>query len=153
MRPPEVVRAGASCVGAAGRRGIDAGEAARPERLAKLKSCGGSRGGRGGSAQGAGGSAKSSRLMGSRFGAARAAWLRVAALSVLSLAHPLVARAQDVSCDRPDAREVRALRFEGNDTFSDDELSARVITTASSFTHRYFRWLFNAGTARCLPPN
>src|SRR5262249_31994425 len=34
-----------------------------------------------------------------------------------------------------------------------DELSAVVVTTASSFMHRYFRWLFNAGTARCLPEN
>lgn len=89
--------------------------------------------------------------MRSRLGATRAAWLRVAAVSVLCVARPVVARAQDVSCDRDGAREVHSLRFEGNATFTDDELSARVITTASSFTHRYFRWLFNAGTARCLP--
>src|SRR5437764_11233344 len=81
----------------------------------------------------------------------RARWIRVAAVSVFGLALPAVARAQDIACDRANAREVHALKFEGNTTFSDDELSAIVVTTASSFTHRYFRWVFNAGTARCLP--
>jgi len=78
-------------------------------------------------------------------------WLAVAALVVLSIARPSVARAQDISCDRAGAKEVRALRFEGNTTFSDDVLSTIVLTTASSFTRRHFRWLFNIGTARCLP--
>jgi outer membrane protein insertion porin family len=88
--------------------------------------------------------------MQARPGAARARWLCVAALSLL-IADPRVARAQDVGCDREGAKQVHTLEFEGNETFSDDELSTRVIVTASSFTHRYFRWLFNAGAARCLP--
>ncbi len=89
--------------------------------------------------------------MQARPGAARARWLGAVALSLLTVAGPRVARAQEVDCDRPGAKEVHALNFEGNDTFSDDELSTHVIVTASSFTHRYFRWLFNAGAARCLP--
>src|SRR6476646_81062 len=82
-------------------------------------------------------------------------WLGIAVVWAVCLARPAAARAQeDISCEgRPAGQQVRALHFEGNTSFSDDELSARVITTASSFTHRYFRWLFNAGTAHCLPEN
>jgi outer membrane protein insertion porin family/translocation and assembly module TamA len=82
-------------------------------------------------------------------------WLCLAAMASICVAWPSVGGAQaDVSCEgRPTAKQVRSLRFEGNTTFSDDELSARVVTTASSFTHRHFRWLFNIGTARCLPDN
>ncbi|HEY4305575.1 MAG TPA: BamA/TamA family outer membrane protein, partial [Gemmatimonadaceae bacterium] len=58
-----------------------------------------------------------------------------------------VARAQDVQCD-PGDREVRALHFEGNDTFSDDQLSALVVTTASSSTRRV---LHVFGAKRCFP--
>lgn len=61
------------------------------------------------------------------------------------------AQAVDLSCDRPDAKEVRSLTFEGNETFKSDELAIHVITTPSSFTRRYFGWFFNAGAARCLP--
>jgi outer membrane protein insertion porin family/translocation and assembly module TamA len=89
--------------------------------------------------------------MQARPGAPRARWLRAATLFLLSFAVPRIVRAQDISCDRDNAKQVRSLNFQGNETFSADELSARVIVTASSFTHRYFRWLFNAGSARCLP--
>src|SRR5262249_13370403 len=40
------------------------------------------------------------------------------------------------------------LHFAGNETFSDDALSAYVVTTASSFAKRHFRII---GTARCYP--
>ena len=55
--------------------------------------------------------------------------------------------AQEIDCDPGDV-EVRSLGFIGNKTFSGDELSARVLTTPSSFARRYFR-IF--GTKRCLP--
>ncbi|HTI64573.1 MAG TPA: BamA/TamA family outer membrane protein, partial [Gemmatimonadaceae bacterium] len=55
--------------------------------------------------------------------------------------------AQEIECD-PGDTEVRSLHFEGNKTFSGDELSARVLTTPSSFAKRYFK-IF--GTKRCLP--
>jgi len=57
-------------------------------------------------------------------------------------------RAQDVECDQPNEREVRSLRFEGNSTFDDSQLSAIVITTPSSFARRYFRVV---GTKRSYP--
>jgi Outer membrane protein/protective antigen OMA87 len=65
---------------------------------------------------------------------------------------PATLRAQDISCDRDGAREVRSLEFEGNETFKDDELSARVVTTPSSGMRRFFGWL-GVGSARCLPDN
>lgn len=74
-----------------------------------------------------------------------AAFLAAIASTVLV---PQAVRAQEIDCDRDSDREVRAVRFEGNRALSDDELSARVITTPSTFTHRYFPWF---GTARCLP--
>lgn len=55
--------------------------------------------------------------------------------------------AQEIECDRGDI-EVRSLRFLGNNAFSSDELSARVLTTPSSFAKRRFK-IF--GTKRCLP--
>lgn len=58
------------------------------------------------------------------------------------------ARAQDVQCGDESAREVRSLNFVGNNTFSDEELSARVITTPSSFARRYFKIV---GAKRCYP--
>src|SRR5215831_2636099 len=85
--------------------------------------------------------------------ARRMRWLIVAAVSLWGIVGSSIAHAQDIACDRPGAKEVRTLHFQGNTTFKDDELSARVVTTASSFMHRYFRWLFNAGAARCLPEN
>src|SRR5215831_8781296 len=85
--------------------------------------------------------------------ARRMRWVFIAAVSLWSIVGSSIAHAQDIACDRPGAKEVRALHFQGNTTFKDDELSARVVTTASSFMHRYFRWLFNAGAARCVPEN
>jgi outer membrane protein insertion porin family/translocation and assembly module TamA len=59
------------------------------------------------------------------------------------------AAAQDVLCDKGE-REVRHVRFEGNVTFSTDELSARVLSTPSSrgwnLTH-----LGAFGARRCFP--
>lgn len=82
--------------------------------------------------------------------AARSSLLFATALAVVAVL-PAVARGQDISCDRENAREVRSLRFEGNTTFKSDVLSAFVVTTPSSVTRRYFGWFFHAGTARCLP--
>lgn len=71
----------------------------------------------------------------------------LAALALLAL--PRLARAQDVQCD-PGDREVMSLDFQGNRTFSDDELSLRVNTTASSWARRRLRII---GTRRCLDSN
>jgi outer membrane protein insertion porin family/translocation and assembly module TamA len=62
---------------------------------------------------------------------------------------PAVARAQDVLCD-PNEREVRHVRFQGNVTFSDDELSARVLSTPSS---RGYNLIHSTifGARRCFP--
>lgn len=73
----------------------------------------------------------------------RFALLALVGMSVV----PAAAGAQDVLCDQND-REVRAVRFEGNATFSADELSARVLTTPSSLTRRYLRVF---GARRCYP--
>ena len=43
------------------------------------------------------------------------------------------------TCSATGEREVRALHFDGNETFSDDELSARVLTTPSSFAQAPLR--------------
>lgn len=74
----------------------------------------------------------------------------LATAGALTVALPTAAHAQDLSCDREGAREVRALTFEGNKTFSSDELSTRVVTTSSSLWRRIFG-VFHIGTARCLP--
>jgi len=74
----------------------------------------------------------------------------LALLSSVAVTSALTARAagaQDVQCD-PGEREVRGLHFEGNTTFSDDDLSARVATTPSSGMRRLFRIV---GAKRCLP--
>ena len=86
-------------------------------------------------------------------------WVREAALvrplvvaSLLLLAAlPAKLKAQEVDCDTKDDKRVRALRFQGNTTFTGDQLSAIVLTTPSSFTRRYFHWFFGAGAERCLP--
>lgn len=60
------------------------------------------------------------------------------------MATPLAA--QDIECD-PGDREVRRLEFHGNRAFSDGELSARIVTTSSSWARRHARFF---GTRRCL---
>jgi outer membrane protein insertion porin family len=80
------------------------------------------------------------------------ALVRCALVAVgLGSAVPALARAQDVLCDdkaTPREREVRNVRFEGNETFSSVELSARVLSTASSGIWNKTRIL---GTRRCFP--
>ena len=73
---------------------------------------------------------------------------RFALAALIAFSLPAAVRAQDVDCDQPNEREVRSLRFEGNRTFDESQLSAIVITTPSSFARRYFR-IF--GTKRCFP--
>jgi outer membrane protein insertion porin family/translocation and assembly module TamA len=75
--------------------------------------------------------------------------LIVAVIGLLSLSAS--ARAQEIDCDVPGDREVRSVRFEGNETLSDDDLSRVVVTTPSTFTRRYFGWFFDAGVKRCVP--
>src|SRR5262245_18529441 len=76
--------------------------------------------------------------------------LAVATMLIVGV-FPSTARAQEIDCDSESEREVRAVRFEGNETLSEDELSARELTTPSTFTHRYFGWLLNAGVKRSVP--
>jgi outer membrane protein assembly factor BamA len=83
---------------------------------------------------------------------ARLARSVVVATVLLVGAGQSVVRAQEIDCSTPSDREVRAVKFEGNASLSADELSARVITTPSTFTRRYFGWL-HAGVKRCLPDN
>jgi outer membrane protein insertion porin family/translocation and assembly module TamA len=64
-------------------------------------------------------------------------------------AFPAIVRAQDVLCD-PGERRVRAVRFEGNTTFSDDELSVRVLSTPTSLLRRLTR-IPGIGAERCFP--
>ncbi len=73
---------------------------------------------------------------------------RFALAALIAFSVPAAVRAQDVDCDQPNEREVRSLRFEGNQNFDADQLSAIVITTPSSFARRHFR-IF--GTKRCYP--
>src|SRR5215467_3015690 len=82
----------------------------------------------------------------SRVGSATRVCVAVALVSMAMLT-PARARAQE--CVEGD-RQVRSLHFVGNKTFGDDELSAYVVTTASSFAKRHFRVF---GTARCYPVN
>lgn len=82
-----------------------------------------------------------------RFLARLARPIALAGVALIALL-PRAVRGQEIDCDKEADREVRAVRFEGNRTLSDDELSARVITTPSTLTHRYLPWF---GTARCLP--
>ena len=58
------------------------------------------------------------------------------------------AQAGEIECATPDDKQVRALSFIGNAAFSSDSLSTRILTTASSFTRRYFRYF---GAKRCYP--
>ena len=71
-------------------------------------------------------------------------WLGTIAAVALLWGAP--ARAQDIQCD-PGDREVRSLEFRGNRAFSDGELSARIVTTPSSWARRHVRFF---GTRRCL---
>ena len=87
------------------------------------------------------------RLAVTRTRATFCSWL--VALFALIPALSSVASAQgDIDCDRDKEREVGAVKFVGNRTFATDELSARVLTTASSFTRRHFRFI---GAKRCYP--
>ncbi len=62
---------------------------------------------------------------------------------------PVTGGAQQVECEgRAAPKEVRALAFDGNHTFNDDELSTFVVATPSSFTRRHFRFF---GAKRCYP--
>lgn len=74
------------------------------------------------------------------------------ALCALVTGLPSVARGQEVFCD-PGEKEVFAVRFVGNATFSSDELSAIVISTPSSLLRRSLaRVRINKGGARrCFP--
>ncbi len=83
-----------------------------------------------------------------RLGSAFVRRLLLASLALFPT-FPIRALAQEVECDPgKNDKEVRALHFEGNRTFSDDELSARVLTTPSSLTRRYVRYV---GARRCYP--
>lgn len=81
---------------------------------------------------------------------------RIAAVVLVALAMVAWPRAnaaaQTVLCEG-NATEVHALHFEGNTTFSDDELSSRVITTPSSLTRRVLAALHIpwGGARRCYP--
>ena len=70
--------------------------------------------------------------------------LLLVTLALLAAAAP--ARAQDTACD-PGDLEVRALAFEGNRAFGDDELADAIVTTPSTWSRRWFRLV---GTRRCL---
>jgi len=59
----------------------------------------------------------------SRLAASLARPLVVAAIGLLALSAS--ARAQEIDCNEPGEREVRSVRFEGNQALSDDELSRR----------------------------
>lgn len=60
---------------------------------------------------------------------------------------PRAGGAQETSCDAPGDVEVRRLQFVGNVTFPAAALSDGIVTTASSWTRRWLRFL---GTRRCL---
>lgn len=87
--------------------------------------------------------------MARRSGGRALARFAISALALLSAiaSSARSARAQDVQCD-PGDREVRALHFQGNETFSSDQLSALVVTTPSSGTRRLLRVF---GAKRCFP--
>jgi outer membrane protein insertion porin family/translocation and assembly module TamA len=86
------------------------------------------------------------RLAGARTRALFRSWLIVLLALIPALASS--AHAQAIECDRDNEREVGSVTFLGNRTFSTDELSARVLTTPSSFTRRHFRVI---GAKRCYP--
>jgi outer membrane protein insertion porin family/translocation and assembly module TamA len=72
--------------------------------------------------------------------------VRRASVALLLFTPVLRAGAQDIRCD-PGDQEVVSLEFTGNRTFRDDELSRRIVTTASSFAQRTFGFF---GTRFCL---
>lgn len=72
----------------------------------------------------------------------------IAAALTLLAALPSVAQGQEVECDKKTDIEVRVVRFEGNRTFDDDQLSASVLATSSSFSRRHFKVF---GARRCYP--
>lgn len=86
-----------------------------------------------------------------RLAASLARPLVVAVIGLLTLS--VSARAQEIDCNETGEREVLSVRFDGNQTLSDDELSRVVVTTPSTFTRRYFGrlWYFHPGVKRCLP--
>lgn len=67
-------------------------------------------------------------------------------VAALSVATPVAASAQDIGCDRGDL-EVEAVKFIGNHSFTDAQLSIGLVTTPSSWARRVFRKI---GTRRCL---
>jgi outer membrane protein insertion porin family/translocation and assembly module TamA len=67
---------------------------------------------------------------------------------MLAAAIPSAASGQEVECDKKGEIEVRSLHFDGNKTFNDDQLSASVLTTPSSFSRRHFKFI---GAKRCYP--
>lgn len=73
----------------------------------------------------------------------RRSWL--AGIALLPAA-ALGAHAQETRCERGDV-EVRALTFTGNTAFTDAQLAAGIVTTASSWARRTLRLV---GTRRCL---
>ena len=75
-------------------------------------------------------------------------WLLALFALLPAFARSAHAQGADIECDRENEREVGTVSFVGNRAFSTDELSARVLTTASSFTRRHFRVI---GAKRCYP--
>ncbi len=71
---------------------------------------------------------------------------RVLAAAALTAVAATAARGQDLACG-PGRTEVRRLQFEGNRSFSYEDLANAIVTTPSSWTRRTIR-LF--GTRRCL---
>lgn len=69
-----------------------------------------------------------------------------ALVASLALSGPAAAAAQETRCDRGDL-EVANLAFTGNDAFSDVELAAGIVTTASTRLRRVFRVI---GARHCL---
>lgn len=93
------------------------------------------------------------RGVGHRVGRGALSLVRLAIATVILLtAGGSAVHAQDVLCDVND-REVHLVRFEGNATFSSDELLSRVVVTPSSLTRRLLSRLGipRGGARRCLP--
>ncbi|HXT14488.1 MAG TPA: BamA/TamA family outer membrane protein [Gemmatimonadaceae bacterium] len=93
------------------------------------------------------------RGAGHRVGRGALSSVRIAlAVVALTAARASIARAQDVLCESTNT-EVHALRFEGNTTFSDAQLSSYVITTPSSLTRRTLAkiGISHGGARRCYP--
>ena len=73
----------------------------------------------------------------------------VLALALVVLARPLTA--QDLSCSGsggPGDLQIRSLSFDGNDHFSDSQLSNAIVTTPSSWWRRVLH--IPIGAAHCL---